>query len=257
MKTIHLLHNCLLLLLFFIRGYLITLITRDPVLLRKRLIGNTTRMARRFRDAILMKVSVKGMEHIEALRDSGYLLVSNHVSYLDIVLLSSLQPLVFITSMEMGANPVLGSITRLGGSLYTDRKKYISLPDEIAKFAACLKEGFRVVLFPEGTSTNGESVQEFRKSLFQVAIQAQSRVLPVCIRYRRIDGKKMDASNRDLVCWYGDMEFAPHFWAIMGHRSEVEIIIMPPLEYDPQWTRGELSDRVHRLIHDAYHADSV
>ena len=242
---------------FVLNAQIIKLRTRNDILLRHRLVKNTNRIGRKFIKAFDIKLTLNNPERLEEFKDKNYLAVANHVSYTDIILLASLDGFVFITSVEMGKNPFLGSITKLGGCLYTDRKKYVSLPKEIEKFAATIKAGFKVMLFPEGTSTNGDTVNDFRKSLFQVALIAECPVLPICIRYKTLDGKAIDKNNRDLVYWYGDMDFAPHFMKLLGHSLEVEIDILDPV-YDPAIkTRQELSNGIHNQISACYHQSDV
>ncbi|PKN72846.1 MAG: 1-acyl-sn-glycerol-3-phosphate acyltransferase [Candidatus Cloacimonetes bacterium HGW-Cloacimonetes-3] len=241
---------------FFLSANLIRLFSRNPVTLRHRLAKNTTRIGRRFLKAFNIKISMKHPERLAELADKNYLAVANHVSYTDIIILASLENFVFITSVEMGKNVFLGSITRLGGCLFTDRKKFVSLPDEIEKFANTIKAGFKVMLFPEGTSTNGETVKEFRKSLFKVALLADCPVLPICIRYKALDGKPIDEFNRDLVYWYGDMTFAPHFMKLLGHSLSAEIDFLDPIYELEGKTRQTLSNDVYTQICDCYHQRS-
>ncbi|MCB5261676.1 MAG: 1-acyl-sn-glycerol-3-phosphate acyltransferase [Candidatus Cloacimonetes bacterium] len=238
---------------FFWIGWWISLCTKDPVLRRQRQTSHTNRHCKKLLKAFGIKLKVNNPERLNALSDTAYLLVSNHVSYTDIVVLASLEKLVFITSVEMGRNFFLGSVTRMGGSLYTDRKKPVSLKREIQNFSDAIKQGFKVVLFPEGTSTDGSSVREFKRSLFQIALNVNCPILPVCIKYQTIDGKKINESNRDLVCWYGDMEFGPHFMKLLGRKIEVEITILESLGQFEDKTRAELSEAVYTQIHDCYH----
>ncbi len=233
---------------FFLRGFLIRITIKDEVQRRHRYAANTTLIGRKFTRAFRMQIKVNGREKLEQLSETRYLAVCNHVSYTDIILLASLENFVFITSVEMGNNPFLGSITRYGGCLFTNRKKYISLPDEINKFATTVKQGFKVMLFPEGTSTNGDAVKEFRKSLFQTAILAQCPVLPLCINYKKLNGKEIDESNRDQLYWYGDMTFAPHFMKLLGSKIEVEINILDIIPYQTGKMRQELSEEVYSQI---------
>lgn len=238
---------------FFVSAYCIKLLTRNDNVLRHRLIKNTTRIAKKFMAAFQIKLSVINAERLTAMKEESYLAIANHVSYTDIILLSSLENFVFITSVEMSKNVFLGAITRLGGCLFTDRKKFVSLPKEIEKFAQTIQQGFKVMLFPEGTSTNGETVKEFRKSLFQVALTAQCPILPICVHYKKIDGKDINESNRDLICWYGDMDFAPHFMKLIGHTIEAEIEILDPIYDVEEKTRQTLSNEAYTQIHSCYH----
>lgn len=251
-RTIHLIWNALLLLAFFVRAGLINATTKDPERRRKRLVASMNRFCKKFRRALGLKITVNGADILRSMKSEKYLLVANHVSYLDVIILGHLEQLVFITSVEMGEDGVMGPITRNGGCLFTDRKKFVSLPDEIQRFARCVSAGNKVVLFPEGTSTNGDTVQAFKGSLFQVAVPAEAPVLPVCVRYITIDGKPLDTGNRDTAFWYGDMTFMPHFLKLMGRKIEIEVNILPPVMYDKSRNRGQLSDIVHGMLLKCY-----
>jgi len=238
---------------FFAVAILITLTTPDQVKRRNKYASNTTRISRKFEKAFRMKVTIHNPERLKNLSETNYLAVCNHVSYTDIILLSALDNFVFITSVEMGNNIFLGSITRYGGCLFTNRKKYVSLPQEIDKFARTVSEGFKVMLFPEGTSTNGETVKEFRSSLFQTALIAKCPVLPICIKYKSLDGKPISLANRDLLYWYGDMDFAPHFMKLLKRKIEAEIYILESIPFREDKTRQALSKEVYERIHARFH----
>lgn len=253
-KIPSLLLNLLVLGFYYAWASVLWSISKNPLRRRKRGIRFTSVMCRIFLKTLHINVTTEGLEKLRALKNTQYLLVSNHVSYTDILVLSSLENLVFITSVEMGNNRILGGITRVGGCLYTERRKPVSLPKEIQRFAHTIKEGFKVVLFPEGTSTDGRTVKDFRSSLFQVALSAKADILPVCIKYTSIDGKAMDDSNRDTVCWYGDMEFAPHLINLLGHRIEVRVSVLDPITYDEKQSRAELSEHTRQLLLDTFHS---
>lgn len=237
---------------FFISASVIQMLYKDPDRQRQQLVKNTTRISQGFLKAFGIDLQVFHPQRLDVLKKTNHLIIANHVSYTDIIVLSSLHPLVYITSVEMGENPFLGDITRLGGCLFTNRKKHTSLPQEIENFAETLKHGFNVVLFPEGTSTNGERIKEFRKSLFQIAIHAKVPVLPICIKYTHLDGKPIDSTNRDLVCWYGDMTFAPHFKKLLGRKIKAEVHILEPTPWVDTNTRGELCDKTHQQLSECF-----
>lgn len=236
------------------RAQLIRFLEKDKIAQRQKLTQNIHNSAKKFMKSFQIDLKVEGIEHLKALKDSKCLVVANHVSYTDIVILSSLEKLVFITSVEMGNNPFLGTITRLGGCLYTNRKKPLNLKQEIEAFSEVLKQGFKLVLFPEGTSTDGSTVKEFKRSLFQIAQNANAPVLPICIKYKTLDGKKIDDANKDYVYWYGDMYFAGHFLKLMGRKLQVELTIMQPTFESQALKRAELSDKIHSQIHSCFHS---
>ncbi|MFB3845418.1 MAG: lysophospholipid acyltransferase family protein [Candidatus Cloacimonadaceae bacterium] len=235
--------------LFFLRAYFFKVITRNPVKCRQRLAKNTSYTARRMLKTLRMKVKIINPERLELLKKNNFLIVANHVSYTDILVLASCHPMIFITSLEMAANPVLGNVTRLGGSLYTNRKKRTTLPAEIERMSSVLQQGFNIVLFPEGTSTNGATVYPFKKSLFQTAIQAQKDILPICVKYKKLDGKPIiTQQQRNFVCWYATRTFVPHLWELLKHKVDVEVHILEPVPYDQNRDRQQLSDEVHNRL---------
>jgi len=233
---------------YFLLSAIIRLATKDKKLRRKRLVQNNSRISKQFLRAFNVKLSIKNPQELQKMQSKAYLAVSNHTTYLDIILLAAMENFVFITSVEMKHNPFLGKITRNGGCLYTNRKKFVSLPQEIENFASAIREGFNVLLFPEATSTNGITVQPFRKSLFQVAISAQCAILPLCLKYKTIDGKKIAKENRDLIYWYGDMPFFSHYWKLIGHSLEAEIEVLDAVPYKEGKTRRELAAEIYQQI---------
>lgn len=239
---------------YFAEAFLIRSFYRDPVRRRRLEIKNTTRTCRRLLSGFKVDLRLKNPERLKQLRDQQYLLVGNHSAYLDIFLLGALENFVFITSVDMSETPVLGDIIRSAGCLYTNRKQKISLPQEIKRFTETLRKGFKVVLFPEEQGTDGSNVKAFRKSLFQVAVDAACTVLPVCIRYLRLDGKPINADSRKLVCWYTGINFVRHYWNLLARRVEAEICFLDPVPHDPGRNRGELSELVYHSVSDAFHA---
>jgi len=251
-KIYYTLWHVIIVAVFFIRAYLIQLFTKDPLQRRQRFTRNTTYIGRKLLNAFNIKLNINNPERLQWFEHQNYLIIANHVSYLDIIILSSILNVVYITSVEMGASPFLGNITRLGGSLFTNRKKFVSLPKEIENFSKTLSDGFTLVLFPEGTSTNGEKFREFRKSLFQIAIKSQIPLFPICIKYKTVDGKPFSAENRDIVCWYGDMTFTPHFMKLVTRKIEAEVHLLEPVPVDQTSTRQVLSDLSYNQLWECY-----
>lgn len=144
----------------------------------------------------------------------NYLIVANHLSYLDVLIISSFFPGCFVTSREIRASAFLGQICMLAGCLFVERRSRQFLRLETADIARALEKGLNVIIFPEGTSTNGRDILRFRQPLFRAAIDADISILPVSISYTRINRQPVDSSNRDTLFWYGDMAFWPHFKAL-------------------------------------------
>ena len=160
---------------------------------------------------------------------SNYLIVSNHLSYLDVIILAAKFPSCFVTSTEVKASPLLGQLSRLAGCLFVDRKNKQNLKDEIRELRNALTDGMNVIVFPEATSTNGEEILRFRRPLFEASIATNKQILPITINYQKIEGQSIDRLNRDIVCWYGEMTFLSHFMKVLDQQEiKVEIHVSEP-----------------------------
>jgi 1-acyl-sn-glycerol-3-phosphate acyltransferase len=180
--------------------------------------------------------------------------VANHVSYTDVLVLASMRPAVFITSVELKGTFPLGLFARFGGSIFVERRNPAGLKREISDIAYTLRDGVSVVLFPEGTTFNGDTVHPFKNSLFTAALSTATPVLPVCIRYRRINGKRLDERNRDAVYYYGGTTFPEHAPRLLALRSvHVECLVLDPVETGPDGSRKAVAARCHEVICAAYH----
>lgn len=147
------------------------------------------------------------------------LFVANHLSYIDILAFSSVFPALFVSSIEVSAMPFLGTLARLAGTLFVERRNRSKIAQETDRIATLLSQGFPIVLFPEGTSSNGERILPFKSSFFGAASKAGVLVAPVCVSYSTINGSPVTRQNRDLVCWHGAMSFLPHFLKLMTQAS--------------------------------------
>ena len=191
-----------------------------------------------------MQVQVEG-----ALPASG-LIVSNHLSYLDILAYAAALPCVFVSKAEVERWPVFGRYTRWSGSVFVHRHDRADAARANAAVSAILGDGVPVVLFPEGTTTGGEGVQRFHSTMLQPAIDTAATITPCAIRYELEDG---DAAQE--VCWWGDMTFAPHVWNLLGKKSVRARIVFgePPTATGD---RKELSAVLHEEVvqlHDELH----
>jgi lyso-ornithine lipid O-acyltransferase len=147
------------------------------------------------------------------------LLVSNHLSYLDILVFSAVGPCVFVAKREVRSLPGIGWIATLCGTIYIDRTRRSDTHSIKPQMAAALAAGSRLVLFPEGTSSDGRQVLPFRSSLLQPAIENRTPVTAACITYELDDG---DPATD--VCYYGDMVMGPHSLKLFGKNRVTAIL---------------------------------
>ena len=142
------------------------------------------------------------------------LIVSNHLSYLDVLAFSALGPCIFVSKMEVRRWPVFGSLARFAGTIFVNRKCTKSTAEANGQIGMALRENVAVVLFPEGTSSDGSNLLPFRSSLFEATIQNGEPIMPASIRYEAQGG----FVNCD-VCYWGDMTFVPHLLTLLSLRG--------------------------------------
>lgn len=153
------------------------------------------------------------------------LLVSNHQSYLDIFLLASLTPAVFVSKREIKFWPVVGWLTQMGGTLFVDRERRVRVGQVNDEIQAALNRGALVVLFPEGASSNGQTVLPFKSSLLEPAAQSTHPLSVSAIQYAIEDGDVVRE-----VCYWGDHTFFPHLLNLLGKRVVRATVRFAPVQ---------------------------
>ena len=139
------------------------------------------------------------------------LVISNHLSYLDIIIISATMPCFFVAKMEIDGWPFFGKAARSGGTIFLDRSSLASAMTVAEQMTERLKLPVPVLLFPEGTSTDGAQVLRFHSRLIDPATSTGAPITAAAIRYV-IEG---NVEEREL-CWYGDEEFITHLWKVLG-----------------------------------------
>lgn len=141
---------------------------------------------------------------------TGGLVASNHLSYLDILFYGATVPCVFVSKVEVRGWPLLGLLAALGGSVFIDRKSTAGAVVAAGQIEKLLAAGILVLVFPEGTSSDGAGVLRFHASMFEPAVRVGAPVTAAAIGYAAGAG----AVEPDL-CYYGDISFAPHLIEIL------------------------------------------
>jgi 1-acyl-sn-glycerol-3-phosphate acyltransferase len=183
---------------------------------------------------------------------SPTLFVANHVSYLDIVVLSALAEVSFVAKTEIAGWPFFGWLARLQRTVFVARRAR-AVGREADALQQRLAAGGSIVLFAEGTTSDGNRAQRFKSALFAAAEPAPGGppvvVQPVTIAYTRLDGMPLCRALRPAVAWYGDMELLPHLWALIGlGRIGVEVIFHAPTSLAAAGSRKHLAQHCERVI---------
>ena len=175
------------------------------------------------------------------------LIVSNHQSYVDILLLASTVGAVFVSKAEVERWPAVGFLARSMGTIFIRRERKRDIPEVNARIEGALEGGERVVLFPEGTSTDGEAVAPFRPSLLEPAAGSRYPVRCASLDYEAPAGGPPASQT---VCWWGDMTFGSHLWKLlsMSHfHARVELAPEPLHEPDRKLLARTAHERVAGL----------
>jgi 1-acyl-sn-glycerol-3-phosphate acyltransferase len=198
-----------------------------------------------------VKVEIENEHNARA--GQNYLIVSNHLSYLDILVYASWKPICFVSTVEVQRTPLLGQLTSAAGCIFVERRNRDNIKNEVDAVGKVLGEGFNLNFFPEGTSTNGTSVLPFKRPFFAPSLTAQVPVLPCVLQYTEINGETVTSANRDYICYYGDMQFAPHLLALASRSTiKVKINVLPEIGVTPTTERETLVQAAQTAIHTAY-----
>ena len=170
------------------------------------------------------------------------LLVCNHVSYVDIIVLVSLAPAMFVAKREVKAWPVMGLMAQLGGTLFIDRRRRTHVGEINTDIQAALDDGALVIVFPEGTSSDGRSVLPFKSSLLEPATTQKHPLTVGRVRYTLASG-----ADDDAVAYWGDAVFFTHLLNLLSRdivRATVRFAPVTDLGSD----RKELARRLQAEV---------
>ena len=142
------------------------------------------------------------------------LLVSNHLSYFDILLIGSVTPAVFVSKADVRGWPLIGWLTKLSGTVFIERERRSHVGAVNREIESALAAGLLVVIFPEGTSSDGQTVLPFRSPLLEPVLRGGQEIHVSRLRYRLAGG---DA--RHEVCYWGEHSFFPHLINLLGKKS--------------------------------------
>ena len=204
------------------------------------------RLPQRFHKILCGIIGIKVVIRGTPYRDGPCLLASNHNSYLDIPVLGSAVPLSFVAKKEVAAWPFFGTLARLQETVFVDRERRLKAAATANEIHARIAKGDILVLFPEGTSSDGNRVLPFKSALMGVAQMAVGtgedarpvNVQPVSVTYTKLCGIPMGRQFRPYFAWYGDMDLGPHLWEAFA-LGPFEVVV----EFHEPVTLGEKGNR--------------
>lgn len=177
------------------------------------------------------------------------LFVANHCSWLDIVSLGSVLPACFVAKAEIAGWPGISVVAKLGRTIFVSRNRQ-AVAQEQRTLEQRLLQGDSIILFPEGTTSDGNRVRPFASAFFTLAFnEPQPWVQPVTVVYNAIEGQPVRRFDRQLVAWHGDMDLWPHLKQLLRRGGlEATIIFGEPVAPGTYANRKVISAALERQI---------
>jgi 1-acyl-sn-glycerol-3-phosphate acyltransferase len=182
------------------------------------------------------------------------LIVSNHISWLDIPVLSSIAPLSFVAKNEVSTWPFISALAKLQRTVFIDRTRRSAVAETRNQIMEKLHAKERIVLFAEGTSSDGNQVLPFKSPLF-AAVEANEKngdgyLIQTCsIVYTHIHGLPMNRQQRPAIAWYGDMDMLSHAWGVLkGGPLDVRVRFSKPVLMSEVGDRKKLAAHAYERV---------
>lgn len=184
-----------------------------------------------------VRLQARGTAH-----DGAALFVANHISWLDIFCIAAVCPTHFLAKQDVSAWPLFGWLCRRAGTAFIRRGEDNGASEATEQLVWRLRQGERVLVFPEATSTSGETVRRFYPRLFQAALLARCPVQAIALRYPHPDG------TNPAVPFVGDDELLPHLWRLLGEPAMVAELHFGIVRIPPHSSRDALAQLTHAEI---------
>ena len=194
----------------------------------------------RWSSTLLRILGVELHCHGQPMVGHGKLVIANHISWLDIMVINAVMPCRFVSKAEIAKWPIVGRLVSAAGTLYLVREKRKDALRVLGLMAQALARGDSVAVFPEGTTGMGEDLMHFHPNLMQAAIDAKATVQPVVLHYE-------DAHHRvsQAVPYVGDMDLVTSLWRIASaNRLTVHVTVLDPRQVHSD-DRRELTATLH------------
>ncbi len=207
-----------------------------------------------FHRGLSRSLGIRIISHGEPPRETGVLFISNHVSWADIPVLGARIKAAFVAKAEVGGWGAVGWLATLARTVYVERTRRATTGEQRDAIAERLAIGDNIILFPEGTNSDGVGVLPFKSSLFAVTDGKPGMLIqPVTIAYTRVNGIPVTRERLPDLAWIGDTELMPHAMAFMAlGRVIAEIIFHPPVRAGDFANRKALSRHCETVIADGY-----
>jgi 1-acyl-sn-glycerol-3-phosphate acyltransferase len=173
--------------------------------------------------------------------------VANHISWADIIAVAAVVDTDFVAKADVAAYPGIGALAGRTGTIFVERERRSQAGSQMEAIRQRLIAGRRVLMFPEGTTSDGRGLLPFRSSLFAAA-DAAVAVQPVTIRYTAPGGGPLDPAALDAIAWIGDEDMLPNALALARQRAGVVLHFHDPVEASAFETRKALAEHCRAVM---------
>lgn len=223
---------------FFLGGFVKSIRNKLPIFFHKFLLWTLS-----------IKVEIEGQ--IETAKNCN-LFVSNHISYLDIPILGSNFPLRFIAKSEVASWGFFGFLAKLAQTIFIKRNKNDTF-NQKHKLKKLLSLNEKILIFPEGTTSDGNRVLDFKSSSFSAVEKENFLIQPITLVYSEFNGIPINRWLRPIIAWYGDMDLRPHLSFLVKLRPiRVKLIFSDPVKSEIFSNRKDLNNYLHEIIKTNY-----
>ena len=217
--------------------------------LRRR---RSTRLPRFFHKGLTRSLGIRVRLHGRPVRGQAVLFVSNHIGWADIPVLGGIVDAAFVAKSEVEGFALVGWLATLAGTVYVERDRRATSDEQRSAIAERLDAGESVILFPEGTTSDGVQLLPFKSALF-AAVTGDATIQPVTIAYTKLNGLPITRERLPDIAWIGDTELWPHAVAFTAlGRVRAELIFHPPVRVADFAGRKELARHCHDVIAAGY-----
>jgi len=186
-----------------------------------------------------IKVEVTGLGTY-LMNQKKYLMVANHISWMDIIVIQSIKPCIFVAKSDVASWPLFGWVAQMTGTIFIKRDKVSDIKKALKKMKRRLIKR-SVCIFPEGTSTNGRYLLPFKSNLFQSSIDTNKSILPLCLRYEQ------NNTYSDKAAFVDDMSLVDSINKIKQEKDIYVIVeVLQPIR--PRYNRKELASYTQQMI---------
>ena len=190
---------------------------------------------------LLRCLGVSVTVHGQIRKGESALVVSNHLGYIDILVHASIFGLRFCPKAEIRSWPVLGHYVGMSHPIWIDRSSRLKSKQNLEEFKATLEHKVPLIVYPEGTSSDGNGILPFKTSPFELAVSGNFQIQPIVTLYRVPEGEPSP-------CWYSDLSFMAHLWQFLGIRKiQCDVIIPDPIRANGK-DRKALAQETYEVI---------